>query len=298
MHQPDKGHMAKMASAWRCHEREWRDTQYVYAVVSRRSRGISIGINLNPDKVCNFDCIYCQVQRDMPISTRTVDLEKLEKELDQILQAEKDGSLYEMALFDLLPREERGVRDIAFSGNGEPTLYPRFAETVRIAAQTRQRFGLDSAKLILLTNASYLNKPEIKAALAVMDQNSGEIWAKLDAGTEEYFRTVNRSRMSFDRILKNILGAARERPLIIQSLWLRVNGVAPSTEEVDAYCRCLNSIISANGRPKVIQLYTIARDPAEAYAEPLSDDELNRIATIIRNRVPVPVEVFAGSRQP
>ena len=298
MHQPDKGHMAKMASAWRCHEREWGDTQYVYAVVSRRSRGISIGINLNPDKVCNFDCIYCQVQRDMPISTRTVDLEKLEKELDQILQAEKDGSLYEMAPFDLLPREERGVRDIAFSGNGEPTLYPRFAETVRIAVQARQRFGLDSAKLILLTNASYLNKPEIKAALAVMDQNSGEIWAKLDAGTEEYFRTVNRSRMSFDRILKNILGAARERPLIIQSLWLRVNGVAPSTEEVDAYCRRLNSIISANGRPKVIQLYTIARDPAEAYAEPLSDDELNRIATIVRNRVPVPVEVFAGSRQP
>jgi wyosine [tRNA(Phe)-imidazoG37] synthetase (radical SAM superfamily) len=289
--------MEKMASAWRRHERAWRDAQYVYAVVSRRSRGISIGINLTPDKVCNFDCIYCQVKRDLPVSAGMADLEKLEEELGRILQAAKDGSLYETAPFNLLAEAERGVRDIAFSGNGEPTLYPRFAEAVRIAARARQRFGLESAKLILLTNAAYLDKPEIKAALDLMDQNNGEIWAKLDAGTEGYFRMVNRARVSFDRILKNILDAAQDRPLTIQSLWLCVDGAPPSVDEIEAYCRRLNGMISANARFQAIQLYTIARDPAEANAESLSDDELDRIASIVRSRIPVPVEVFYGASQ-
>jgi len=298
MDRSEKEYPEGMASAWRRHERQWKDAHYVYAVVSRRSRGISIGINLNPDKVCNFDCIYCQVRRDQPASIRTVDLEKLEKEIDRILQEEQSGSLYEIAPYNLLPQAERRVRDIAFSGDGEPTLYPRFAEVVRIAARARQRFELNSAKLILLTNAAYLDKPENRAALAIMDQNNGEIWAKLDAGTEEYFRMVNRSRMSFDRILKNILSAAQVRPMVIQSLWFRIEGAAPSADEIEAYCSRLNSMISANGQLKAIQLYTLARDPAEAYAEPLSDDELNWVVSIVRSRIPIPVEVFYGAQKP
>src|SRR4051812_50014357 len=50
------------------HSRTWRDNRYVYPVVSRRSKGISIGVNLNPDKVCNFDCIYCSVDRSSPVA--------------------------------------------------------------------------------------------------------------------------------------------------------------------------------------------------------------------------------------
>ncbi len=45
------------------HQRTFEANKFVYPVLSRRSRGISIGVNLNPDKVCNFDCIYCQVDR-------------------------------------------------------------------------------------------------------------------------------------------------------------------------------------------------------------------------------------------
>jgi wyosine [tRNA(Phe)-imidazoG37] synthetase (radical SAM superfamily) len=290
----EKGHPEGIASAWRRHERKWKDARYVYPVVSRRSRGLSIGINLNPDKVCNFDCVYCQVRRDLPGAARKVDLEKLEKELDGILEDEQNGSLYEMDPFNLVPQAERGVRDIAFSGDGEPTLYPRFREAVRIAAGARQRFGLKSAKLILLTNAAYLDKPEIQAALALMDQNNGEIWAKLDAGTEEYFRTVNRVRISLDRILENIISAAQVRPLVIQSLWFRIKGIAPLTNEIDAYCNRLNGLISANGQLRAIHLHTIARTPAESYVEPLSNDEMSRIASIVRDKVPVPVEVFYG----
>ena len=51
---------------FRNHARELAGNRYIYAVVSRRSRGLSIGINLNPDKACNFDCPYCQVDRTTP----------------------------------------------------------------------------------------------------------------------------------------------------------------------------------------------------------------------------------------
>ena len=73
-----------LAAAWRRHERRWKDTHYVYAVISRRSRGISIGINLNPDMACSFDCIYCQVRRNKAHAVRKVNLKELEKELERI----------------------------------------------------------------------------------------------------------------------------------------------------------------------------------------------------------------------
>src|SRR5215468_1463371 len=120
--------------AYRSHERRWEENRYVYAVVSRRSGGVSIGINLNPDKACNFDCIYCQVDRTTPPAVREVELPRLAEELDAVLTAERDGTLYDAPPFAALPAGRRGVRDIAFSGDGEPTTYPRFEEAVTIAA--------------------------------------------------------------------------------------------------------------------------------------------------------------------
>ena len=281
-----------MAGAWRRHERRWKDNRYVYAVASRRSRGISIGINLNPDKGCNFDCLYCQVNRSAVPEVRKVDLKRLSKELGLILTAEKDGSLYADDRFQLMTPVERGVRDIAFSGDGEPTTFPRFDEAVRLAARARREFGLDSARLVLITNSACLDRPMVRAALEILDQNNGEIWAKLDAGSEEYFQRVNRPNMSLKKILDNILDAARTRPVIIQSLWFRIQGAAPPALEIEAYCDRLNALISAGGKLKNLQLHTIARDPADASASPLSNNELDLIAAAVRSRVPVAVELF------
>src|SRR5512140_806538 len=114
--------------AWQRHERRWAENLYVYAVVSRRSHGVSVGINLNPSKACNFDCIYCQVDRTVPPRVRAVNLERLTAELDAVLQAAATGTLYAKPPFDALPPDRREVRDIAFSGDGEPTTYSRFKE--------------------------------------------------------------------------------------------------------------------------------------------------------------------------
>jgi wyosine [tRNA(Phe)-imidazoG37] synthetase (radical SAM superfamily) len=281
-----------LEKAWRSHERIYKDNRYVYPVISRRSRGISIGINLNPGKACNFSCVYCQVNRNVAPAFRAVDLEILEKELDSILEAERNGSLYEDAPFNVLPLEQRGVRDLAFSGDGEPTIFPQFDKAVQIAARARLRFDLKAAKLILITNAAYLEKPSVWAGLIELDRNNGEIWAKLDAGSEECFLSVNRPKESFERILDNILEASCIRPLVIQSLWFRNNGAIPSTEEIETYCRRLNDILSSGGKLKRIQLYTIARNPAEPAVSPLSQNELDKIAEIVRSHVSAPVESF------
>jgi wyosine [tRNA(Phe)-imidazoG37] synthetase (radical SAM superfamily) len=292
MQSSDVDKSIRMKQAWRSHERRWRDNKYAYAVVSRRSKGISVGINLNPDKGCNFDCIYCQVDRSIPPQTRKVDLPMLARELDSILAAEQNGSLYDDAPFNVLTPSERGVRDIAFSGDGEPTVFPRFEDAVRIAAQARRKFRLDSTKLILITNGAYLDRPGSRAGLSVMDENNGEIWAKLDAGDDARFKLVNRPNVSLSKVLENILSAARVRPVVIQSLWLKIGETAPSSEEIDAYCRRLNDILEAGGKIKSIQLYTVARNPGDPSASPLTREELDHIASIVKSSVPITIESF------
>jgi wyosine [tRNA(Phe)-imidazoG37] synthetase (radical SAM superfamily) len=283
-----------LRAAWQRHERRWADNLYVYAVVSRRSHGVSVGINLNPGKECNFDCLYCQVDRSVAPRVRRVDLARLTEELDLVLRAAADGTLYDAPPFDALPAASRAVRDLAFSGDGEPTTYPRFGDAVAIAIDARRRFGLDSTKIVVITDAAYLARPNVREALAALDENNGEIWAKLDAGTEEYFGRVDRPNVTLRHVLDNILDAAKVRPVVVQSLWMQVDGVPPADSEVDAYCERLNELLAAGGRLKNVQVYTIARKPSEAIAAPLADTDLERLADRVRARVPVPVEVFYG----
>jgi len=221
----------------------------------------------------------------------------LEDELEAVLSGARDGSLYEAPPFDAIPEHQRAVRDIAFSGDGEPTTYPHFREAVEIAARARRRFGLDDTKLVLITDAAYLAKPAVREALELLDENNGEIWAKLDAGTEEYFRLINRPNVTLRQVLDNIVDAARTRPVVIQSLWMRVDAQPPSDGELQAYCDRLLEIRSAGGRVKAIQLYTIARRPAQPRATPLPDAELDRVAGFVRARIDTPVELFYGVEQ-
>ncbi|MGI9456769.1 MAG: radical SAM protein, partial [Aeoliella sp.] len=105
------------------HERSFAANRFVYPVLSRRSRGISVGVNLNPDKICNFDCIYCQVDRTRQSETRFVETEGLVRELKDVLRLVATGEIYETPKFANVPTELRRLNDIAFSGDGEPTTY-------------------------------------------------------------------------------------------------------------------------------------------------------------------------------
>src|SRR6476620_5784718 len=110
------------------HARRFETNRFVYPVLSRRSEGISIGVNLNPDKVCNFDCIYCQVDRTTASETRFVELSQLLEELESTLKLAANGELFDLPKFQSTPENLRRLNDIAFSGDGEPTTYRNFDE--------------------------------------------------------------------------------------------------------------------------------------------------------------------------
>lgn len=274
------------------HSRSWRDNLYVYPVISRRAGGVSIGINLNPDKACNFDCVYCQVDRTIPPTVRTVKLDVLREELERTMAAVVGGELFQGPQFASVPASNRRLNDIAFSGDGEPTASPVFLEAVQVAADARRRFELDELKLVVITDAAWLHRPRVREALTILDANNGEIWAKLDAGTEERFRLINRPNCSLQRILDNILDAARIRLIVIQSLWMNVHGAPPPDAEVDAFAHRLREILVAGGKIKLLQIYTIARRTTEPWVTPLDDPALARIAERVRSIVDVPLAIY------
>ena len=277
------------------HGRVYRENKFVYPVLSRRSGGISIGVNLNPDKVCNFDCIYCQVDRRSEAETRFVETDRLSDELDQMLDFVTGGRIYQDAKFANVPPALRRLNDIAFSGDGEPTTYRNFDEIMTAAAELKRRRGLNDVKLVLITNATMFHRPAVERGLEILDANNGEIWAKLETGTEEYYQLVERTKIPFRQVLDNITAAARKRPIVIQSLFMRIRGQAPPPNEIAAFCGRLKDILTAGGMLKSVQVYTVARQPAESFVEPLENAELDVIAQTIRDQTSIPAPVFYGA---
>jgi wyosine [tRNA(Phe)-imidazoG37] synthetase (radical SAM superfamily) len=266
------------------HPRHFAANRFVYPVVSRRSGGISIGINLNPDKVCNFDCIYCQVNRVSLSETRFVAQQELLSELDEMLRLVTSGALFADDKFAATPPHLRRLNDMAFSGDGEPTTYRNFDEIIETCARVKNEHGLADVKMVLITNASMFHRPAVERGLAILDTNQGEIWAKLEAGTEEYYRLVERTNIPFQRILDNIAVAAKVRPLVIQALFMRIHGDPPSLDEQAAFCDRLNEIVAAGGKLKLVQIYTVARPPAESFVTPLSNAEVDALAALVHQR--------------
>ena len=277
------------------HQRAFENNRFVYPVLSRRSRGISVGVNLNPDKICNFDCIYCQVDRTRQAETTFVELEPLLAELDATLESVTSGAIFETEKFEHTPVALRRLNDIAFSGDGEPTTYRNFDEIVARTAEVKRRHGLGDVKLVLITNASMFHREHVVRGLATLDANQGEIWAKLESGTEDYYRLIERTPIPFRQILDNITSAARIRPLVIQSLFMRVEGQSPPHAELVAFCDRLSEIVAAGGQIKLVQIYTIARRPAESYVTSLPNDEVEAIAQLVALRTGLSTATFFGT---
>jgi len=112
------------------HSRAYAANRYVYPVLSRRAGGLSIGVNLNTNRHCNFRCVYCQVDRSVPATGGPVDLAVLAAELDRMLELVLSGEIYRGAQFRQVPDVLRRLNDIALSGDGEPTACPDFEAAV------------------------------------------------------------------------------------------------------------------------------------------------------------------------
>lgn len=271
--------MAKSHPLFTVHDRLWRDNLYVYPVISRRSRGLSIGVNLNPDKVCNFDCVYCCVDRTTPPVVKKVDFEVMKRELDFLLDLAVSGEIFSISPFDQTPHEMKVLRDIAFSGDGEPTSHPKFDEACQMAAEALKKRRLSQVKIVVITNATLFHLPRVKKAFEFLDVHNGEIWAKLDAGTEVYFKKVEKTKIPFQRILENIREAGKIRPLVIQSLFMKIDGEGPADAEIGEYLNRLNELKTGI---KEVQVYTTARKTASENVRALDDVRIDAIVKKIQ----------------
>lgn len=299
MSQKKKTVELKLLKAHEAHPRHFRENLYVYPVLSRRSDGISLGINLSPHKRCNFDCLYCQVDRfPENMNKITVSLERLESELKQTLQTILSGDLYKEAPFDQTPDNLRRLNDIAFSGDGEPTAEKEFLQACQICCRLKREMALQEVKIVVITNATRMHRNNVQKSLALLDQNQGEIWAKLDAGTEKYYRLIDKTTIPFQKVLDNILITARIRPIVVQTLFTRIDGQRIPQAEVQAYASRLQEIDELGGQLSEIQLHTVARKPAYPQVSALSNSELDSIAEEIAQTLDIPLRKYYGRIEP
>jgi len=239
------------------HDRDSVGLRYVYPVLSRRSRGLSIGINLNPNNACNWACLYCQVPNLIRGSAPIVDTELLEQELRSLLESERSGALARQ--FELTP-EEAPIRDIAISGNGEPTSCPNFSDVTQVIGKIALEFNLiGHIKLVLITNGSLVDHPHVQQGLVHWGKLGGVAWFKLDRGTSKGIELVNQARMSMDRVRRNLKICSGLLPTWIQTCLITVDGAPPSAQDTQSYLSLLETLMKGEPTPVGVLLYGLAR---------------------------------------
>jgi histidinol dehydrogenase len=241
----------------------------VYPVSSRRSGGLSLGINLFPDKKqCSFDCPYCEV---FPFSTNTVfSQEQMEDDLGNIVRS-------------FLERDIK-VEDICFSGNGEPTMQADFPEALERATRVRRDLAA-AAKLVLITNGSGLLDKRIFSLLrdAANETPGLDIWLKLDAGTPEWYEKINRSELPFEEIIEKIKEFTLNAPLTIQTMICAVDNEGPPPGEAEAWEKLLVELAVSAKKLNKVQIYGKARpSPEDPLAAALPVEFLEERALSLR----------------
>lgn len=241
----------------------------IFGPIHSRRLGVSLGVNLMPDdgKICSFDCLYCEAgynaqgrgESGLPSK------ERVATDLEAKLSAMKAAG------------EPLDV--ITFSGNGEPTLHPEFAEIVDEVIRIRDKY-YPAAKISVLSNSTRIFDPEVADALRRVDNNI----LKLDSAIEETMRLIDRPN-SPSFTVSRVVDALRQfaGQAIIQTMFLRGEhngmGVDNTTpEEVEALIDAYKDI-----KPKEVMIYSIDRSTPEEKLQKVPREELERIAGQIRN---------------
>ena len=263
--------------------------RFVYAVISSRARGLSLGVNVNPDKKCNFDCSYCEVDRRLPSRESKLDVEVMAAELRKTIAFIQSGKLAEHPAYHSLPPELLQLRQVALSGDGEPTLAVNFIEAVQAVVRVRALGGF--FKIVLITNGTGLDNPDVLRGLEFLTK-SDEVWIKLDGGTQSFVDKVNRPDVPLEKIMANILLVGRQRPVIIQSLFPAIHGDEPPFEEICEYAARLKELKAGGADISMVQIYSAARPGVNAEWGHLPLRVLSQIAQSVRQTAGLRAEVF------
>ena len=227
--------------------------KYIFGPVASRRFGMSLGIDLSPDKKrCNFDCIYCELEPAKPIDIYE-NAPKAEEIFEEVKKAVNEFD------FDVL----------TVTSNGEPTLYPYLDELV-------DKLKTLNKKLLILSNSSTIDKKEIQNSLNKFDI----VKLSLDSVNEKTFKKIDRPSKSI--LLENIINGIIEfrknfnKELVIEILV--VKGINDKDEEFKA----LNEVL-AKINPDRVDISTIDRPPAYN-VEGVSVERLFKLSENIKNQ--------------
>jgi wyosine [tRNA(Phe)-imidazoG37] synthetase (radical SAM superfamily) len=242
--------------------------EIIFGPVKSRRLGVSLGINLLPTKkkICNFNCIYCECG----LTEETANIASLLPNRKDVFEA-LDKKLSEMKDSGLIPDV------MTYAGNGEPTLHPEFAGIIDDSIMLREKY-FPNVKIAVLSNATRITNPEIRAALLKADMNI----LKLDSALNTTVKLHNNPKMNLDveELIQNL--ASFNGKVIIQTLFLKgdfrgipVDNTTP--EELEAWLSAIKRI-----QPEEVMIYTISRDtPSDGNFEKASPEILMKISALV-----------------
>ncbi len=251
--------------------------QTIFGPVNSRRLGISLGINLLPNdsKLCSFDCIYCECGWNPEKGTvkailpARIEVKKMLRE--KLTEMKSSGELPDV---------------ITFAGNGEPTMHPAFAAIIDDTLLIRNEL-CPGARIAVLSNSTMLHKPAVVAALKKIDDNI----LKLDSGFVETIRILDQpvGRFDLQTVINNI--KQFDGQLILQTMFIRGqfedHTIDNTTEkELKAWIEVLQQI-----RPRLVMIYTIARDTPANDLQKVSTEELETIAERVVKETGLEVQV-------
>ncbi len=271
------------------HNRDVSGLTYIYPVVSRRAGGVSIGINLNVNNACNWRCVYCQVPNLKRGTPDKIDLALLEKEFRGFLNQLLHGDFMERYVAE----GDRHLKDIAFSGNGEPTSAKEFPQVITLVEKVLNDFKLlddehpiikdQPIKVRLITNGSLMDKDGVLNSVRHLAKVHGEVWFKVDGGAPEDVARVNDVNINIASVIKRLKACAAACPTFVQTCMFGLDGKPPSESHISAYIKLLAEVKSDI---KGVHLYGLARPSYQEEAprlSRLSAESLEKIAAKIRS---------------
>ena len=256
------------------HSRELSGLKYIYSVISRRAGGLSIGVNLNINNACNWQCIYCEIPNLTRGSPPPIELDVLEDELRFFLHEIIHGDYMEKNV----AIEDRHLKDIAFSGNGEPTSAEEFPQVILIVKKILEEFNLlHKIKIRLITNGSLMHKESVLEGIQVLANMNGEVWFKVDAALEESTKVINQVNIKPQQAIDRLKRCSEICPTFVQTCIFTIDNKEPNNKEIDAYIKLIDS---AKKSIKGVHLYGIARPSMQPEAHRLGRVNINVLENI------------------
>lgn len=234
--------------------------KYIYGPVNSRRLGLSLGLSLMPHKICNFDCIYCQLGKTKEKASQRKEYLKISEVIEELKSWLVNNS--EIA---------KKLDYITFSGLGEPTL------NINIGAAIAQVKALINRPVAVITNASLLDLPEVRHSLL----NADLIVPSFDAVVPEMFAKIDRPHADI-KIENIIAGLTALRKEFKGKIWLEVMLVKGLNDDI-RHIKKLKEIADRIN-PDKIQVNSPVRTTTEDYVFPADQNKLAKIKKILGDK--------------